>query len=269
MSMENIDTLSTNVVTQLTEMATSRQDNMDQLVAHYCQERLLYRLSASSYDEQFYLDGELLLFALTNGVVKPSKEVTLTAQASVHQHEIVKQAFKELCSMAVPEDGIEWDAQQIESTVTNDSIHLTIPATLGQMTSYIEVRVTFSENMRITPKTIIFPSLLDSKAAVLYTYPTEFVIAQKFIEIYQYPALEKTEKTIGEVQQLLQTQPIEGRKLQAYIVDLFDRYHFTIELNPTFESTGILKQFFNPVYEAILAENEFFKQWQYDNQAWQ
>ncbi|WP_404804018.1 hypothetical protein [Lysinibacillus sp. S1] len=87
--MGNIDTLSTNVVTQLEEMAI-RQDNMDQLVSRYCQERLLYRLSISSYEDQFYLDGDLLLFALTNGLVKPSKEVTLTAQASVHQHDIVK-----------------------------------------------------------------------------------------------------------------------------------------------------------------------------------
>jgi len=112
MSMGNIDTLSTNVVTQLEEMVT-RQDSMDQLVSRYCQERLLYRLSVSSYEDQFYLDGDLLLFALTNGLVNPSKEVTLTAQASVHQHDIVKQAFNEICSLAIPADGIEWNAQQI------------------------------------------------------------------------------------------------------------------------------------------------------------
>lgn len=264
--MGNIDTLSTNIVTQLEEMAT-RQDNMDQLVSRYCQERLLYRLSVSSYEDQFYLDGDLLLFALTNGLVKPSKEVTLTAQASVHQHDIVKQAFYEICSLATPADGIEWNAQRIESSISSDNIQLSIPATLGKMTVYIEVRITFKENMRITPKAINFPSLLDNKAAVVNTYPTEFVLAQKFIEIYQYPALEKTEKTINEVQQLLQTQTIEGRRLQAYIVDLFDRYHFTIELTSTLEMTGILKQFFIPVYEAILAEDEFFKQW--NNRAWQ
>lgn len=266
MSMGNIDTLSTNVVTQLEEMAI-RQDNMDQLVSRYCQERLLYRLSVSSYDDQFYLNGDLLLFALTNGLVKPSKEVTLTAQASVHQHDIVKQAFYEICSLAIPADGIEWDSQRIESSVSSDNIQLSIPATLGKMTVYIEVWITFKENMRITPKAINFPSLLDNKAAVVYTYPTEFVLAQKFIEIYQYPALEKTEKTINEVQQLLQTQTIEGRRLQAYIVDLFDRHHFTIELTSTLEMTGILKQFFIPIYEAILAEDEFFKQW--NNRAWQ
>ncbi|WP_155590956.1 nucleotidyl transferase AbiEii/AbiGii toxin family protein [Lysinibacillus cavernae] len=264
-----VNAQSTNVVTQLTEMAETRQESMDQLISLYCQERLLYRLSVSSYDDQFNLDGDLLLFALTEGLVKPSKEILLIAKPSVHQNEIVKQAFKEICSIAVPEDDIEWFEEEIESTLTDDGIHLTIPVALAQITSYIEVRINFKENVRVTPKTIVFPTLLDMKAAVLYTYPMEFIIAQKFIEMYQYPALEKTASAMAEVNKLLQTQNIDGRILQAYIVELFDRHHFTIELNPTLEISGVLKHFFSPVYEVILAENEFFKQWNVTNQAWQ
>ena len=263
--MGNIDTLSTNVVTQLEEMAI-RQDNMDQLVSRYCQERLLYRLSISSYEDQFYLDGDLLIFALTNGLVKPSKEVTLTAQASVHQHDIVKQAFKEICSLAIPADGIEWDAQRIDSSVSNDNIQLSIPATLGKMTVYIEVRITFKENMRITPKTINFPSLLTIRRR-WFIHIQQNSCLHKIYRNLPISSIRKDRKTINEVQQLLQTQTIEGRRLQAYIVELFDRHHFTIELTSTLEMTGILKQFFIPIYEAILAEDEFFKQW--NNRAWQ
>ncbi|MGG2074029.1 nucleotidyl transferase AbiEii/AbiGii toxin family protein [Lysinibacillus irui] len=266
--MENINTLSTNVVAQLINLAESRQENLEQLVSLYCQERLLYRLAGSSYDDQFYLDGDTLLFALTDGLVKHSNVLTLTARKSIHQHDIVNQALKEICLMTV-EDGIEWFAEKIESILTDNSIHITIPVALAQMTTYIEVKITFNETPRLMPKTIIFPSLLDCKAAVLYTYPTEFVLAQKFIEIYQYPALEKTAKAIEDVLSLIQTQNIEGRALQEYIEELFDRHHFTIELNPTLEISGVLKHFFNPVYEVILDEDEFFKEWQFDNQAWQ
>lgn len=269
MSMENINTLSTNVATQLINLAESRQENLEQLVSLYCQERLLYRLAVSSYDDQFYLDGDTLLFVLTEGLVKYSHVLTLTARKSIHQHDIVQQALKEICSMVVPEDGIEWFEDKIESILTDDGIHVTIPVALAQMTTYIEVKITFKENVRVTPKTIIFPNLLDRKAAVLYTYPTEFVLAQKFIEIYQYPALEKTAKAIEDVHSLIQTQNIEGRALQEYIEELFDRHHFSIELNPTLEISGVLKHFFNPVYEVILDENEFFKEWQFNNQAWQ
>lgn len=269
MSMEHINTISTNVATQLINIAESRQENLEQLVSLYCQERLLYRLAVSSYDDQFYLDGNTLLFALTEGLVKPSNVLTLTTRKIIHQHDIVQQALKEICSMAVPEDCIEWFEDKIESILTDDGIHATIPVALAQMTTYIEVKITFKESMQVNPRTIIFPNLLDSKAAVLYTYPTEFVLAQKFIEIYQYPALEKTAKAIEDVHSLIQTQNIEGRVLQEYIEELFDRHHFTIELNPSLEISGVLKQFFNPVYEVILDENEFFNEWQFDNQAWQ
>lgn len=267
--METMSTQSTNVFTQITEMAAARQENREQLVSLYCQERLLYRLSVSSYNDQFYLAGDLLLFALTEGLVKPTKEITLLAKPCARQQEIVKQALKEICSIAVPEDGIEWNAEKIESALTEDGIHFTIPATLGQTTTYIEVRITYKESVPVTPKTIMFPTLLASEVAVLYTYPTEFVIAQKFIEMYQYPALEKTSKAKLEVNQLLQTQNIEGRILQAYIEALFERHHFTIELNTTLELTGVLKQFFSPIHEVLLAEHEFFQQWHFDNQAWQ
>jgi len=263
--MEKINTIPTDVITQLAKMAEIQQESIEQLVSLYCQERFLYRLSISPYNEQFYIEGDLLSFILTKEAEKPPKEMTLTAQQSAYQNDIVKQAFTEICSIAVPEDGVRFLEDGIESTITNANIILKIPAALAEITTYIEIKITFEEN-RVSPKTITFPTLLDMKSAMLYTYPTEYVVALSLLDMYQYPA--NTSKELLDVEMLLQTQNLEGRDLQAYLEELFDRHRLTFEANPPLEK-GLLKQFLSPVYEVILAEEEFFKQWNCERRAWQ
>ncbi|MFA1736111.1 nucleotidyl transferase AbiEii/AbiGii toxin family protein [Lysinibacillus fusiformis] len=262
--MEKINSITANVITQLTKMAEMKKESIEQLVAFYCQERLLYRLSTSSYDDQFYIEGDLLFFTLAEGVGMPPSELTLTAQKSPYQNDIVQQAFTEICSIEIQEDGIQFLENDIESIITDTSIHLKIPATLDPITTYIEINITFIENL-MAPKTITFPSMLDMKPAELYTFPIEFVVAQALLDIYQYPSI--TSKVVVDIERLLQTQNIEGRKLQAYLEELSDQRHLTWEPTPILEK-GIVKQFFNPIYEVMLVDGEFFKQWNGKEQAW-
>ncbi|WP_025117091.1 nucleotidyl transferase AbiEii/AbiGii toxin family protein [Lysinibacillus fusiformis] len=263
--MEKIKTITADVITQLTKMAGMKKESIEQLVAFYCQERLLYRLSTSSYYDQFYIEGDLLCYTLAEGIGMPPNELTLLAQKSAYQNDIVQQAFTEICSIKIQEDGIQFLENDIESIITDTSIHLKIPAILDPITTYIEVKITFIEN-RITPTTITFPSMLDMKPAELYTFPIEFVVAQTLLDIYQYPTM--TSKVVVDIERILQTQNMAGRKLQAYLEELSDQCHLTWEPTPLLEK-GIVKPFFNPIYEVMLADEEFFKQWNAKEQAWQ
>ncbi|WP_291758864.1 nucleotidyl transferase AbiEii/AbiGii toxin family protein [Lysinibacillus sp. UBA5990] len=262
--MEKINTITADVITQLTKMAEMKKESIEQLVAFYCQERLLYRLSTSSYDDQFYIEGDLFFFTLAEGVGMPPNELALTARKSPYQNDIVQQAFTEICSIEIQEDGIQFLENDIESIITDTSIHLKIPAKLDTITTYIEVKITFIEN-RIAPTTITFPSMLDMEPAELSTSPIEFVVAQALLDIYQYPSI--TSKVVVDIERLLQTQNIEGRKLQAYLEELSDQRHLTWEPTPILEK-GIVKQFFNPIYEVLLANEEFFKKWNGKEQVW-
>ncbi len=263
--MEKINTITADVITQLTKMAEMKKVSIEQLVAFYCQERLLYRLSTSSYYDQFYIEGELFFFTLAEGVGMPPNELTLTARKSAYQNDIVQQAFTEICSIEIQEDGVQFLENDIESIITDTSIHLKIPAKLDTITTYIEVKITFIEN-RIAPTTITFPSMLDMEPAELSTSPIEFVVAQGLLDIFQYPSM--TSKIVVDIERVLQTQNIEGRKLQAYFEELSDQRHLTWEPTPILEK-GIVKQFFNPIYEFLLADEEFFKKWNGKEQAWQ
>ncbi|MDM5350115.1 nucleotidyl transferase AbiEii/AbiGii toxin family protein [Lysinibacillus sphaericus] len=263
--MEKINTQSADVITQLTKMAEMKNASIEQLILFYCQERLLNRLSTSSYYDQFYIEGDFLFFTLAEGVGMPPNELTLTAQQSAYQNDLVQQAFAEICSIKIPEDGVQFFENDIESIIMDTSIHLKIPATLGSITTYIELKITFIEN-RVAPQIITSPSVLDMKPAELYTYPIEYVVAQALLDIYQYPAV--TSKVVLDIERVLQTQHIEGRKLQAYLEEMLDQHRLTLEVTPILEK-GIVKQFFDPIYEAMVADGEFFKQWNSKEQAWQ
>lgn len=263
--MEKINTITADVITQLTKMAEMKKVSIEQLVAFYCQERLLYRLSTSSYYDQFYIEGDLFFFTLAEGVGMLPNELTLTAQKSAYQNDIVQQAFTEICSIEIQEDGVQFLENDIESIITDSRIHLKIPVILDTITTYIEVKITFIEN-RMAPTTITFPSMLDMKLAELSTSPIEFVVAQGLLDIFQYPSM--TSKIVVDIERVLETQNIEGRKLQAYLEELSDQRHLTWEPIPILEK-GIVKQFFNPIYEVLLANEEFFKQWDGKEQAWQ
>ncbi|WEA41148.1 hypothetical protein [Lysinibacillus fusiformis] len=263
--MEKINTITADVITQLKKMAEMKKVSIEQLVAFYCQERLLYRLSTSSYYDQFYIEGDLFFFTLAEGVGMPPNELTLTAQKSAYQNDIVQQAFTEICSIEIQEDGVQFLENDIESLITDSRIHLKIPAKLDTITTYIEVKITFIEN-RMAPTTVTFPSMLDMKLAELSTSPIEFVVAQGLLDIFQYPSM--TSKIEVDIERALETQNIEGRKLQAYLEELSDQRHLTWEPTTILEK-GIVKQFFNPIYEVLLADEEFFKLWNGKEQAWQ
>lgn len=131
MTMRDVNTISMNIIEQLTKMAQDQERSIDTLIAVYCQERLIYRLSISSYQDQFWLAGNSLLFAVTEGFIKPQKNTILAAKSVAYQIDIIKQAFKEICSMEGQEDGIEflWDEVSISSE--NEGLFIKIPSVPG------------------------------------------------------------------------------------------------------------------------------------------
>ncbi|MEK5231940.1 nucleotidyl transferase AbiEii/AbiGii toxin family protein [Lysinibacillus sp. FSL K6-0232] len=234
--------MATTILTQLTAMAEAQQKSLTQLLTAYCQERLLYRLSVSSYNDQFYLENIAL------------QEIALLTTANAQQATIAKHAFQEICAMEGLEDELIFLGSELASSVTANCIRLKIPAKIADKTIYIEVMIYCQERTRITPKLSSVPALLDMEPAMLYTYPVEFVLAQKIVA--------QDDRAIV---QLMAAHPIEGRALQGYVEELLDQQRLTME---ACQSLTVHRQL-QPFLAAILTENEYFQQWYANNQAWQ
>jgi len=278
MTMRDVNTISMNIIEQLTKIAQDREEkSIDTLIALYCQERLIYRLSISSYHDQFWLAGDSLLFAVTEGFVKPPKNTMLATKPVAYHADIVKQAYKEICSMEDgQEDGIEFYGDELTISSENEWLYIKIPAILGHLKTYITLQVNFMENTPVASKTMAYPTLLQTASPVLIIEFPEHVIASKFAEIYKTPTLDTTMNAIHTIFALIKTQTIEGRVLQECIVTLLDQQRHTIEKEHPFFMrqakteivTWEVQKFLSPIYDVILHEEEFLKYWDCTQLKW-
>jgi len=294
--MKQVNEVSIPVLDQLTDVAQQQQKSLEVFITLYSHERLLVRLAASSYEDQYWLYGDLLIGTVTNDIEKASTGITLCAKKMANKDSIIKHAFKEICSVNVPEDGIKFVSDELEIiTSDEDQIHIKIPAQLGHITTYIEIKVNLFDSIAMAPKTIAIQTILDNSSIELTAYPSELFIAQKFNLIYQYPALEQAMKEYYDIYLLASTQHFEGRVLQEAILNTFDRQKTTLEKYPSMFAKQIcldatknkmwqqlvnqqmlpfdkviklVHQLLVPIYEEVVVENEFFENWDYKLADW-
>ncbi len=257
--MKQVNEVPKSVLNQLAEVAQQQQESLEALVAFYSQERLLVRLAASSYEDQYWLYGEFLLGTLTNDI-KSSSGITLCAKKMVNKESIIKHAFKEISSVKVAEDGVAFDSDEIEvSSSGEEEVQIRIPAQIGHITTYIEIIITLFNSASMAPRKIATASLLNSSSTELLAYPTELIIAHKFNTIYQYPTLEETLKDYYAIYLLASTQNFEGRVLQEAILDTFERHKTTIEKNPpVFSKRFDLDDSKNKAWQQLLTQQVSF-----------
>ncbi|MEK5332757.1 nucleotidyl transferase AbiEii/AbiGii toxin family protein [Lysinibacillus sp. FSL W8-0992] len=295
--MKQVNEVSIPVLDQLTDVAQQQQKSLEVFVTLYSHERLLVRLAASSYEDQYWLYGDRLIGALTNNYDKSSTGITLCAKKMANKDSIIQHAFKEICSVNVPEDGIEFVSDELEITTSDeDQIHIRMPAQLGHITTYIEIKINLFDRIAMAPKTMALQTILDNSPIELLAYPTELMIAHKFNLLYQYPACEQAMKEYYDVYLLASTQNFEGRVLQEAISDTFDRHKTTLEKYPSMFSKQLyldatnnkrwqqlvnqqtlpfdkvqklVHQLLVPIYEEVIVENEFFENWDYKLGDWQ
>ncbi|MFJ7662362.1 nucleotidyl transferase AbiEii/AbiGii toxin family protein [Lysinibacillus sp. NPDC097162] len=295
--MKQVNEVSIPVLDQLTDVAQQQQKSLEVFVTLYSHERLLVRLAASSYEDQYWLYGDCLIGALTNNYDKSSTGITLCAKKMANKDSIIQHAFKEICSVNVPEDGIEFVSDELEITTSDENqIHIRMPVQLGHITTYIEIKINLFDRIAMAPKTIALQTILDNSPIELLAYPTELMIAHKFNLLYQYPACEQAMKEYYDVYLLASTQNFEGRVLQEAISDTFDRHKTTLEKYPSMFSKQLyldaannkrwqqlvnqqtlpfdkvqklVHQLLVPIYEEVIVENEFFENWDYKLGDWQ
>ena len=293
--MERVNGVSVGVLDQLTDVAQQQQISLEALLTFYSQERLLVRLAASSYEDQYWLNGDYLVGLVANDFVKTASGMTLCTKTMANHLSIIEHAFKEICTEKIPEDGIQFVSEELDISSDGEEVHIRIPARLEHVTTYIEITINLFKTIPMAPKTMELMTILDGSSTTILAYPTELIIAHKFNTIYRYPALEQAMKEYYDVYLLASTQNFEGRVLQEAIIETFDRHKTTIEKCPAMFSyqyqmdmnkdktwqqninqqtvpfnqvQKLVQQLLQPIYEQIIAEDEFFENWDYTLCEW-
>jgi predicted nucleotidyltransferase component of viral defense system len=168
----------------LRNRAREKGEDVRFVLQRYAGERFLHRLGRSAHRERFVLKGATLFGLWGSSLYRPTRDLDFTGYGPATK-DAVLECFREVCGVAVEEDGLDFDArtlraQEIREAANYDGIRVRFLAWLGN--SRIEMQVDIGFGNAIHPGTVEveYPTLLGGEAPRIRAYPMESVIAEKF-----------------------------------------------------------------------------------------
>lgn len=289
------------VLAKLKNKAKISGISYQQCLQLFMQEEFLRKLSKSGYEDNLILKGGLFIYTLTNFESRATIDVDFLLRGFSNSIEDVKSMIGKIIEISTGNDFISMTAKGFEEISPQRKYHGISTQIIGQIKN---VRVPF--NVDIGVGDIIVPKaeerrintqLPDFEKPVIKTYSLESTIAEKFDAILQRFELTGRMKDFYDIYYLARTFDFEGAKLRAAIFETlkkretpYDRDSFKRILalsededmqkrwryflknikDGSLEFAVVIKEmqkFLEPVFDAIVDEEEWKKNWTF-KQKW-
>lgn len=287
--------IAASVLAKLKNKAKVSGISYQQCLQLFFQEEFLRRLAGSKYAENFILKGGLFIYTLTNFESRATVDVDFLMRGLNNDLARMDEIIAEILSVDTGNGFVTFKAGKTEPIALQRKYH----GVSTQITGYIKnVRVPF--NVDIGVGDVIVPKAerrniqtqLDGyEKPEILTYSLESTVAEKFDAILQRFELTGRMKDFYDIYYLSKTFDFDGLKLQTaiqetlqnrgttYEADSFTRVlaladdpdmqtkwrYFLKNLgNPEIEFAevmGGIELFLQPVWDALLSENECIKHW--------
>ncbi len=145
-------------------------------------ERIIERLSVSSFKDSFILKGGLLISAILGVAERTTMDMDTTVKGLPMDEQSIRKAISEILDQTV-DDGIEFQLLDLTPIRENDeyeNFRASIQATYGKMKIPMKIDITTGDE--ITPKEIQFsyPFLFDDRRVMVKAYTQETILAEKY-----------------------------------------------------------------------------------------
>lgn len=135
MSDHSIANLAASVRQRLLNLSRTKKEPFDRILSRYAVERLLYRLSRSSYRDRFFLKGAMLFSLWFEEMHRPTRDVDLLGHGD-DDEPALERIFGELCDLNVEPDGLVFhddsvQAERIREAAAYTGIRVTLLAPSG------------------------------------------------------------------------------------------------------------------------------------------
>lgn len=285
--------------------ALSVQENkpFDYLMMHYFIERLLYRLSVSDYADNFVLKGGLLLYTLLENDARATKDIDFLARQLANTPDELIGVFQKICSIEA-DDAIRFDldsitAARIKEDADYEGVRIKVTGYLDKSRHILQFDIGFGDVVVPKPLAMDYPSLLDMERPRIKAYSRESVIAEKFEAMIALAEANSRMKDFYDVYMLSRAFDYEGLVLYEAIRQTLERRATPLTATPTVFSEEFRtfkdkqtqwrafqrrinvadgidfstvidanRAFLQPVYQAVLDEQEFFGMWDSKGQQW-
>lgn len=157
------------------------------VLRNFAMERLLYRLSRSSYSNDFILKGSLLFKLWSGEFYRQTRDIDLLAYIS-QSIDSLQTVFQEISRISFADDGLTYlpdtvSAEEIREEQQYGGFRITLTAMLGQARIRLQVDCGIGDVVTPAAAYEYFPALLDFPSPRIRTYPRETTVAEKLESI--------------------------------------------------------------------------------------
>lgn len=294
--------MAASVLARLKKQSKETGLNYQMCLQLFCQEEFLRRVGMSGYVENLVLKGGMFLYTLTEFESRPTRDIDFMIRWIPNGTANIKKVMEEICQIKTENNFIRIEVLDAE-VITEEKEY---PGVKTKLKAYIKnVIVPFSIDVGfddvIVPnakKRAVCTRLPDFKRPEIFTYSIESTIAEKFDAILKRMEATSRMKDFFDICFLAGMFDFEGRKLQeaiqetlghrgtnydkdsfrrinrfkdnAFMQNLWGNYKKGIGNDcPEFDKiVDQLTEFLEPIFEAIIGENEFFLFWSSRRQGW-
>jgi predicted nucleotidyltransferase component of viral defense system len=219
--------LARSVQTRLVRHAKQLGVDPNLVLARYATERLLYRLSCSSYAERFVLKGALLLLVWLGETIRPTRDADLLGYGDLDADALAR-TMAEICAVEVEPDGLVFDTDSIRVTaIRPEDVYggqrVTFVARLGPARLRVQVDVGVGDAVFPEPEWLDYPSLLDLPRPHLRAYRPETAIAEKVHAMVTLGSKNSRMRDFFDVHALAMHEPFDGARLTGALRATFAR----------------------------------------------
>ncbi len=250
---------------RLLNYARSRGQDFIFVLRMFAMERLLYRLSRSSYVDNFVLKGAMLFKLWTEDFYRQTRDIDVLASKS-HTIDSLKAVFQDISQIPFIDDGLIYlsdtvNVNEIREEQQYGGLRVTLTTMLGAAKINLQVDCGFGDVITPDPVVIEFPTLLDLPAPQLRTYPKETVIAEKFEAIVRLGMANSRMKDFYDLWVLACDFPFSGAVLILAIQNTFDRRRTPLPTAPpeAFQASFIQNPLKQSQWQAFVRKNRFVK----------
>ena len=214
-----------------------------ELLQYFAMERFLYRLSKSSYADNFILKGALMLTVWKAPLTRPTMDIDFLGRIENSVETLVK-VTREICQQEVEPDGIVFDvtnvdAERIAEDADYEGIRIRFRGSLDTARFVIQLDIGFGDIIVPSPESMNYPTILDLPTPHLRGYSKESTIAEKFEAMVKLGILNSRMKDFFDIWLMARQFDFDGTTLTEAISKTFSTRGTSIQADPI----GLTKTF--------------------------
>lgn len=231
-----IKNLVASIRAKLLNIAKENKLNLDYIILRYMQEKLLKRLSASEYRENFVLKGGLFFLLFDNLNPRVTKDIDFLGKSIENSEENIKKIFTEIISIEF-EDGLNFDKNKITSELIKEDadyegVRINIICNLGKIRKKIQIDIGYGDKVYPNIRYENFPSLLDENINDIAVYSIETVISEKFEAMLKLSYINSRMKDFYDIYNIITSYNINGEVVKEAIRKTLENRKTELESNP-------------------------------------